>query len=120
MKILFLGTGAADWNENAKTENGFFRRNSSVLVDECILIDPGPGVPDAIREYGVDVSKIKYVLNTHNHMDHFNQDTLNFLTDAGAEFFEVENPGEFTLGSYNVKAVRGNHIVPLLLSPLYS
>lgn len=30
-ELLFLGTGAADWDINAKT--GFFRRNSAALLN---------------------------------------------------------------------------------------
>ena len=57
MKVLFLGTGASDWPQHKKSEDEFFRRYSSVLIDECILIDPGPSVVDAIEEHGVDVTK---------------------------------------------------------------
>ena len=60
MKILFLGTGAADYNEKHREMIGY-RRNSSALVDECILIDPGPCVLDAIASFCVDISKIKSV-----------------------------------------------------------
>ena len=58
MKILFLGTGAADF-PSEKCEN--FRRTSSALIDDIILIDPGPWVLDAIEEFKVDTKKIKYV-----------------------------------------------------------
>ena len=110
MKVLFLGTGAADWPQNEKSD--YFRRNSAVLIDECILIDPGVNVPDAIVEYNVDVKKIKYVLNTHRHSDHFNEDTLKFLTDNGAAFKDVSGACEFELDGYSVQAVAGHHPVP--------
>ncbi len=109
MKVLFLGTGASDWPQHKKSEDEFFRRYSSVLIDECILIDPGPSVVDAIEEHGVDVTKIKYILNTHKHSDHFNLDTLNFLKDSGAEFIEVTNEKEFVIGKYTIQSVRGHH-----------
>ena len=114
MKVLFLGTGANDWSLCEKQKADFYRRNASVLIDECILIDPGPGVIDAINEYSVDIKKIKYILNTHKHDDHFNPDTLKYLTDSGAEFIECEEECEFNLGSYMVKAVGGHHRVPVL------
>ena len=60
-------------------------------------------------EYGVDVTKIKYILNTHKHPDHFNPDTLKFLAGNGADFIEVDDEKEFNLGSYTIKVVRGNH-----------
>ena len=39
MKLLFLGTGAADFPPEMNGERGF-RRCSSILIDEKILIDP--------------------------------------------------------------------------------
>lgn len=109
MKLFFLGTGAADWPRKKKETDKFFRRNASVLIDECILIDPGPGVIDAIDEHAVDVTKIKYILNTHKHDDHFNSNTLKFLVDSGAEFIEVDDEREFNLDNYTIRSVRGNH-----------
>ena len=82
MKLLFLGTGAADWKEDVVNREQFFRKHASALVDEVLLIDPGPSVIAAINEYSLDVKKIKYVLNTHRHWDHFNTDTLDFLKET--------------------------------------
>ena len=39
MELLFLGTGAADWNISKRVEGEFFRRFSSALVDGALLID---------------------------------------------------------------------------------
>ena len=108
MKILFLGTGAADYTGNEKE----LRRNSSALIDDMILIDPGSYVPDAIKEFNVDVSKIKYVLNTHRHDDHFNEDTLNYLISQGATFIDTKPNDSIMLGEYSILALRGNHTVP--------
>ena len=64
MKITYLGTGAADWNINLHKEIEGFRRNSSVLIDDCLLIDPGPNVMDALQTFGKDASKIDEALNS--------------------------------------------------------
>jgi len=48
MKITFLGTGAADWPLERPSEYTEFRRLSSALIDETLLIDPGPQVPAAL------------------------------------------------------------------------
>ena len=112
MKALFLGTGAADWPQNKSKNDTFFRRNSSILIDECLLIDPGPGVIDAIREFSVDVTKIKYILNTHRHSDHFDSECLSFLQNNGAEFVDICDAREFSLENYTVRSVVGNHSVP--------
>ena len=59
MKITFLGTGAADWPAK-KTENlTEFRRFSPALIDDILLIDPGPQVSGALNEYGKKFNLIK-------------------------------------------------------------
>ena len=70
MKITFLGTGAADWNFNDHKDVKGFRRNSSALVDDCLLIDPNADVFDALSNFGKDENNIKYIINTHWHGDH--------------------------------------------------
>ena len=112
MKILFLGTGAADYNEKHRDMIGY-RRNSSALVDGCILIDPGPCVPDALKSFGVDVAGIKYILNTHPHKDHYNEETVKFLQNAGAELITLSGGETKTLGKHTVTALAGNHSVPV-------
>ena len=82
MKITFLGTAAATacplvfcrcpvcasaW----KTGGRDFRRRSSALVGEDLLIDLGPDLMSSAFAFGADVSKIRYVLQTHSHSDHF-------------------------------------------------
>ena len=108
MKILFLGTGAADYTGNEKE----LRRNSSALIDDIILIDPGKYVPDAIKKFNVDVSKIKYVINTHKHSDHYNEDTVKYLVSQGDEFIDTKAGDVIELGEYRILALRGNHTVP--------
>ena len=52
MELLFLGTGAADWNISKRVEGEFFRRFSSALVDGALLIDPGPHIFDFAEKNG--------------------------------------------------------------------
>ena len=108
MKILFLGTGAADYTGNEKE----FRKNSSALIDDTILIDPNFYVPQAIKEYNVDVGRIKYVLNTHKHSDHFNEDTLSYLVSQGATFIDTKPNDKIEIDGYTILALRGNHTIP--------
>lgn len=42
-----------------------FRRNSSALIDDCFLIDPGPNVLDALSTFKKNKEDIKYIVNTH-------------------------------------------------------
>lgn len=75
-KVLFLGTGAADWTLADNVSNSNFRRYSSILVNESILIDCGLGLDEAIKTFHVDVDKIADILITHSHKDHLDIPTL--------------------------------------------
>ena len=110
MKILFLGTGAADFPEDPQGVVGF-RRTASALINDDLLIDPGPWVLDAIKEFNVDISKIKYIINTHNHSDHFCESTLSYLCTQGAEFIKTEDEGTISFGEYEIEILKGNHTI---------
>jgi len=108
MKLFFLGTGAADWSVEVQSDPEY-RRFSSTLIDDTLLIDPGPHVPNAIETFKKDIKKIKYVINTHRHSDHFNENTLNLLKENGAEFFDLKAGDKVQIGKYFVEAYRANH-----------
>ena len=109
MKILFLGTGAADWPEENGGRFREFRRKSSVLVDGELLIDPGPGVPGAMQEFGVPAESVKYVIVTHSHSDHCDPKTVEYLLSAGAELIEPKAGQTCRAGKYEISAFRANH-----------
>jgi phosphoribosyl 1,2-cyclic phosphodiesterase len=46
------------------------RRLSAALVNDNLLLDMGPEVMSAAREFGIDLSALHYVLQTHHHTDH--------------------------------------------------
>ncbi len=110
MKLKFLGTGAADWCLALHKGIDGVRRNSSLLIDDCLLVDPGPDVPDALAEFNVDSKEIKYIINSHKHPDHYNEETMKFL--SGAEFTELCDGETKQIGKYTVRAVRANHSAP--------
>lgn len=110
MNIRFLGTGAADWAPHRRDHGDEYRGNASALINGSILIDPGPTVPTALESFGIDPKEIKYIINTHRHRDHFNEDTLAFLQKNGGEFVEID--GTVTLGDVKITAVTGHHRVP--------
>ena len=107
MKITFLGTGAADWDVKLHKEFCGFRRNSSALIDDCLLIDPGPCVPDALETFGKNPDKIKFILNTHLHIDHFNEQTVASLKSA--TFYPMTEGETRAIGKYTVTALKANH-----------
>lgn len=109
MKLFFLGTGAADWPLEKPANYTEFRRLSSAIIDDILLIDPGPQVPESLKTHGKDAGKVRYILNTHDHGDHYNPATVAYLQEQGAEFITFL-PGETKkLGDYTVTALQGNH-----------
>lgn len=108
MKILFLGTGAADWPPTRK-EGCEHRRLCSALVDGCLLIDPNAQVIDALTECGKSAEDVKYVINTHKHFDHYDEGTVQRLTASGAKLIPFADGDCNALGEYTVSAYKGNH-----------
>ena len=131
MKIRFLGTGAADWNIDERVEGEFFRRLSSLLVGDDLLIDPGPHIFDFCQKEDRPAlyDGVKNVLITHSHGDHFNADSLLALIKHGnvhvwcneatahkvrtlTENYTVMRIGEkYNVGAYEVTALFANHSV---------
>lgn len=109
MKITFLGTGAADWPLQKPDGYMEFRRLSSALIDDVLLIDPGPQVIYALEDLGKSPAKIKYIINTHSHRDHFSQETLSHLESLGATFILLSDGEVKTVGQYTIRAYKGNH-----------
>lgn len=70
LRVRFLGTGAADWK--GPDERGEYRRLSSVLLDDRILIDFTPADLDMLPEG----CKPEMIFYTHSHGDHFNPEAL--------------------------------------------
>lgn len=109
MKLLFLGTGAADWPQEKPSDQTEHRRFSSALIDGTLLIDPGPQVPKALREQNIPPSDIRFVINTHRHSDHFSDQTLAMLKAAGAQFVPIAAGETQQIGRYTISAYRANH-----------
>ena len=107
MKITFLGTGAADWKYERHKDTEGYRRNSALLVNDELLIDPGPLVPNALQVFGKDAERIKYIINTHRHGDHYDPETVAYMKNA--ELYDMSAGEERTLGGYTVSALRANH-----------
>ena len=87
MRIRFLGTGAATaaplpfcrckFCQELRAKH-VFRRRAALMIDDGLLIDFGPDVPQMAAEMNIDLTDIHTVLQTHSHADHF--DAGHFVT----------------------------------------
>jgi phosphoribosyl 1,2-cyclic phosphate phosphodiesterase len=104
MKITFLGTSAATsvplafcnckaCKQGRSLKGKDIRRRSSVVINDDLLIDLGPDAVVASLEYGIDITQIKYLLQTHAHTDHF--DAGHFITRHYE--YAVRNMNEITV-----------------------
>jgi adenosylcobinamide kinase/adenosylcobinamide-phosphate guanylyltransferase len=109
MKVTFIGTGAADWPLKRNGDMTEFRRLSSALIDDVMLIDPGPQVLEGLIELKKAPEKIKYIINTHSHGDHFSPETVEKLEALNARFIPLTAGEQVTLDKYTVIALQGNH-----------
>lgn len=82
MKITYLGTGAAEGvpamfcscsvcRNVRRLGRSEFRTRTQILIDDDLSIDFPPEAYSHSLEYGVSLSRLKYLLVTHSHMDHF-------------------------------------------------
>ena len=129
MDIRFLGTGAADWCRDDKNRTDY-RRLSSLLIDNELLIDPGPEIFDFEADFNFNgiYNDIENILVTHSHDDHFCPKNVGklcavrprniFLEKHVAEQLNsLENIkintikafSTFKVGNYTVTPVPGNH-----------
>lgn len=114
MKLQFLGTGAADWSISARRDGDFFRRYSSALVDNRLLIDPGPHIFDFAEKTGNPdlFAGVSDIIVTHSHGDHFNISTVARLAACTAKPLRLfADPVVFTL--FGDSGIPGLELIPL-------
>ncbi|MCR5278938.1 MAG: hypothetical protein K6E19_05795 [Lachnospiraceae bacterium] len=86
MEIRFLGTGGADWPDAPAHEGDFFRHHASIIINNTILLDPGPGIYEYARTLpGVNMEGITDIFVTHTHEDHWSTDTLDSILKNAKE-----------------------------------
>ena len=133
-EILFLGTGAADWNYKTDIEMPDFRGFSGMLIDGHIMIDCGSGAFSYEDRFAIDglFKNVDTVFMTHSHEDHFGPEWVSRLckesekhvTLYGDKIFEKLLPKEENLtfvpldsryhesvevSGYKVTALKANH-----------
>ena len=91
MKVLFMGTGAADWKINERRQNEFFRHLTSVRIDDDLMIDCSADTEDYLKMNGISLEKVKNLLITHSHIDHYSPDTIGKLLDKSVTVWSEEN-----------------------------
>ena len=130
MKLEFLGTGAANFNPEKDQHKEGFRRFSSALLDDTLMIDPGPHFFHYIETFGKNdlLKNLKYVIITHTHGDHFCRENTKKLHELYPEcqFFGSERTGtvfedlgipftpilpfvEKEVGEYKITALPSSH-----------
>lgn len=89
MELKILGTAAAtsiplvfcncDTCKHARINGGHdCRLRSHAIIDDELLIDLSPDLCSSANKYNIDLNKIKILLQTHSHSDHF--DAGHFVT----------------------------------------
>lgn len=134
-ELLFLGTGAADWDIKEKKKGEFFRRNSAALLNNDVMIDCGAHIFDFAKDSGRPdlYDGVTDILITHYHGDHFVPDSVKELAKdrkirvmgdsrvrkdlEGVDNIEFIIPQLYTeqkVGNYRVIPVLANHEIVAL------
>ncbi|KQY59591.1 cobalamin biosynthesis protein CobU [Aeromicrobium sp. Root495] len=80
MEVVLLGTGSADGWPNpfcrcgsceTQRASDVDRSPSCALVDDVLLLDAGPELAAASRRLAVPLDRVRHVLVTHAHVDHW-------------------------------------------------
>ena len=87
MRITFLGTSSAtsyplafcnceNCAKARETGGKNFRKRSSIIINDDLLVDMGPDVMTAACMYNKPLTNVRYWLQTHSHSDHFDPSML--------------------------------------------
>lgn len=86
MKLLFLGTGAAQNRSTPEEKIGEgARRGSTLLIDGHILIDVSFQSFDYSTKLGLDTSAVTDIFITHTHDDHYAPSSLLKYADVSTQ-----------------------------------
>lgn len=147
MRLTLLGTASGDGWPNpfctcascaGMRMRGEVRCQTSVLVDDVLLLDCGPEVPSAAARIGRSLAGVRHLLITHAHHDHLGPGALVWRSWAGrpepldlvgppavlaacAEWIGPEDPvarhevhagDRLDLGGYDVRVLAARHGEP--------
>lgn len=157
MKIKYLGTAAAEaipavfchckvCEEARRLKGKNLRARTQALINDDMLVDLCPDTYLNSVRFEVDLSKIKHILITHTHSDHFLPYELEFRNDAenlatesvtvygtkavgeamkrmikehkGVYFKELELFTPTVIGDYTVTALKAEHMIGSTETPV--
>lgn len=124
MKLLFIGTGAADWVLKDRKAGEFFRRLTAVKINDDLMIDCSPDTLDYAEKNTEDLKNIKNMLITHTHSDHYSPDAIRALfgqnirvwAEKAAEnmiMHDMPELCESTLEMFKENSVGGYGVIPV-------
>ncbi|MBR1458371.1 MAG: hypothetical protein IJ595_03220, partial [Oscillospiraceae bacterium] len=90
MKIVFLGTGADDWDW--KDLRPGTPKSTCTLLGSTCLVDAGPCALRALAEAGASPARVADLLVTHSHRDHFCTSSVLAIARAGRRRLRVWGP----------------------------
>lgn len=129
-ELIFVGTGAADWDINNKTED--FRRFSSALLNGEMMLDCGPHIFDYATDFACEdlYDGVAYILLSHTHGDHFKKESVLALAQRqkicvlcdghkkeligeheNITYIELEPLVDVTVGGYTITPLLANHMM---------
>lgn len=130
MKLLFMGTGAADWVLSERKGDEFFRRLTAVKINDDFMIDCSPDTTDFVKNNDVSLDSVENVVITHTHSDHYSAETITKLLGKGVRVWAEKEAEKMILsemphlkesilklfeenkvGKYTVIPVPANHLV---------
>lgn len=127
MKLMFLGTGAADYDWSKYGQEGI-AGSTVTLLEDNILLDCGPTAFAAMERFGVKAEQIDCIVNTHSHSDHFDLNNIrrivggrkvDFYGSAQAcekladccNVHAITYGDEFTVNGIDFLTLPSNHVV---------
>ena len=125
-----MGTGAADWALKERKDGEFFRRFTSVKINNDLLIDFPADVEDYLIKNDEPLCDIENLLITHTHNDHYDADTISKILGKAIKIWTEKNTAPMIMkdlpfygvcdlelyspvkvGGYEVIGVPANHSV---------
>jgi phosphoribosyl 1,2-cyclic phosphate phosphodiesterase len=84
-RLFFPGSGAADWPpltvDATLPGPTTYRRSASLVIDNHILIDGGPGICRTLTAFSIDARNLTDMFITHSHDDHYDASQVRCLAD---------------------------------------